>query len=279
MAAMIVGILACGTYYSPWTPYTLKSIYNICDKIVVVNGGYDMKKPDLSVYNVPLEKVSEDIRNIDVDGKIVEITGFTTADVKRGFKLGMQHEGQNRNDWYDMRGLNLTLANEKAVELGAHKILKVDSDQVLFDECKKLRWMNNAMLYQHEVSVDAFHLGTTQPSSPYNDSVFMYDAKPGQFYGGGGGPDISADRTECMLRCIHARRANPPGLTDDERFEHFNGRLWFSLLTNHGGTFEQLDEMAGHHASAALKKDTAGLPPFDPPECIKDRSWLTWRAA
>ncbi|GAH51232.1 unnamed protein product, partial [marine sediment metagenome] len=51
-------IMCTGSYYSPWTPYTIASTYGIGDFMVVVNAGFDLRNPSLDVTNVPLKQVS-----------------------------------------------------------------------------------------------------------------------------------------------------------------------------------------------------------------------------
>jgi len=280
----IAGILSVGSYYSPWVPFTLASIYPICDFIVVVNGGYNPKSPNKDEYNIPLEKVSKDIATLDFEGKIIEVKGFSLEDLEHKVPLMTQAEANKKGlaetgailvwkgNWYDMRGLGLTLANERAVKQGAQMILKIDSDQACYRDVIELRREKiGLILHQYEFLGDLFHLAHPPPSSPWNDSVFTYVAKPGQFYGGGGAPVISTDREPTSnYHCAHLRYANPLFASDEERFEHFYGRLWFAYYTNEGLWGEELKKRAEHGAKELLKRVGKPSDVSAPEVCLTD---------
>jgi hypothetical protein len=122
---------------------------------------------------------------------------------------------------------------------------------------------------QLETRVDTFHLAPQQPSSPYDDSVFFYKCHERQIYGGGGSPDINSYRDSCdKVHCIHARTANPPGLTSVEKFLHFYGRIWFSLATNSGLWGAELEKAAEASAKSWLETKTDQLATIHPPEVV-----------
>jgi len=280
----LAAILTVGTYYSPWTPFTIASIYPICDFIVVVNGGYDLKNPNKNEYNIPLEKVTKNIVSLDNRGKIIEVKDFTIEDIEHKAPLMTQAEASKqgmaetgailvwRGNWFDMRGLGLTLANEIAVKKGASMILKIDSDQVCYKDTIELRTEPRGLiLHQYEFLGDVFHLAEPPPASPWNDSVFTYLAKHGQYYGGGGAPAIFTEREPTSkYHCSHLRYANPPFSSDQEKFEHFFGRLWFAYFTNEGLWGEDLKRRADHGARELLKR--IGKPSDVPPPevCLSD---------
>lgn len=281
----LVGILSVGSYYSPWTPFTLASIYSVCDLIVVVNGGFDLRDPCPDEWNIPLEKVSQDIAYLDIDEKIIEIKDFTFDDLEHKSMLMTQVKAAKKDmakvgetlvwsgDWYDMRGLGITLANETAVKKGANMILKIDSDQVCYRDVIGLRRETKGLiLHQTEFLGDVFHLAEPPPASPWNDSVFTYPVKKGQYYGGGGAPAIFVEREPTSkYHCAHLRYANPLFSTIRERFEHFKGRFIFHLFTNEYGVFcEELFERAEKMARDLLKR--VGKPAeVSPPEvCLED---------
>ncbi|GAH20690.1 unnamed protein product, partial [marine sediment metagenome] len=182
MRDKLTAIVTAGTYYSPWFPYGLASFY-FCDEIVFVNGGYDLSDPREEEYNIPLEQLSRDVSRLDIEGKIVEITGFTMDDLKhRGVLATQKQHPEGR--WYDMRGVGGTLANEVAVERGASRILKFDSDQVGYRSAMKVYEDKRSLtLKQYEFRGDVFHLDVPGPSSPWNDSVFTYSASERDYYG------------------------------------------------------------------------------------------------
>jgi len=259
----LTAILACGTYYSPWTSYALASFY-FCDEIIVVNGGYDIKRPDPDIYNVPLKKVTDDIKKIDVCNKIIEITNFTVDDLERKAKIGLQAKHPD-GDWFDLRGLNITLANEIAVKRGADMILKFDSDQVGYENAINVFGKTEGLIFrQYEFVGDVFHLADPGPDSPFNDSVFTYEAKPGQWYYGGMAPVIySPRRFYNNAWCAHLRHANPLHLSREEKLEHFYGRCWFRYLTNEGLWGKELIEKALSSALHLLELE--GKPSTVPP--------------
>lgn len=277
----LTGILACGTYYSPWTPYTIASIYKLVDELIIVNGGYSISNPNPEVYNVPLKQVTRDIEHLDVDGKVIEVKNFSMQDLEHKAPLITQIEANKRTlaktgdvliwtgNWFDLRGLNLTLANEIAVKRGADMILKIDSDQVCYKDVIGLKSEGRGLtLYQYEFAPDLFHLAEPSPSSPFSDSVFTYEAKKGQWYAGGGAPVIYADREpNPKYHCAHLRYANPPFLSDEEKFQHFRDRSIFHLFTNEYGKFcEELFKRAENGAREGLKRK--GFPSnVSPPEC------------
>jgi len=260
-----VGITSIGTYWSPWFPYSLASFY-FCDEIVVVNGGYNLEKPSLDQYNVPIEEASRTIRELDIAGKIHEIRGWTIDSVKKKATLARQSD-KLEGDWYDVRGLVGTLANETAIDLGAEMILKWDSDQVGYrDAIQVTLYQRGLVLYQYEFEGDLGHLADPGPDDPYNDSVFSYRAGTGQWYYGGMGPVLHADRFPCpSAHCAHLRHANPPDLSEQAKFQHFYGRLWFRYMTNEGLWGEPLKKKAQETALQLLR--TRGKRSFQqPPE-------------
>jgi len=281
----LVGILSIGTYWSPWFPFCIASIYPICDEIIVVNGGFDLKNPCRDEWNIPLERVSREIATLDVDGKIVEVKDFSLEDIEHKAPLITQAEASKqgmaqtgailvwRGDWYDMRGLGLTLANEVAVKKRADIILKIDSDQVCYKDAIGLRKETQGLiLHQYEFLGDVFHLTEPPPASPWNDSVFTYLAKAGQYYGGGGAPCIAPATREPISKyhCAHLRYANPLFSSLEERFQHFFGRLWFAYYTNEGLWGEELDKRASHGATELLKRVGKNSDVSAPDVCLTD---------
>jgi len=233
----------------------------------------DIKNPDPKEYNVPVDRVSKDISELDVAGKIVEVTNYTIDDVKRKARLMTQYEANKLNykePWFDIRGLNATLANQVAVERGATMILYVQSDQPVYRNAIGLKKeVSSVMLYQFEfvgnISVTKFELADPPPHSPYDDSAFTYYAHPECWFYGGCAPVVYGDRFPSAYMCAHLRHANPQGISEKEKFEHFYGRLWFRYYTNEGLNFEEIDKRAREEAKKLLEirgKKT----PFAPPE-------------
>ncbi len=266
--------------FSPWFPYTLASIYNVCDQIVVANNGYDF---DDFPRMKPLEKATECIRHLDVYHKIEELKYVRPGQLAHNYQVGTQRAANGRRmlggegNWYDLRGLNLTAANEKAVKLGADWILKIDSDEVcykdvnLFHDMLRLRWAGTSVFHQLEfagdVGPDSCFLADPPPASPYIDTVQVYPADPDTWYVGAGaitGPPVDRVPTE-SFHCAHLREANPWYLSREEKLEHFYGRVLWRLYTNdYGYLNDEIKAEAWVRAEAMLeraKTPYAGTPP------------------
>lgn len=255
-----IGITTIGTYYSPWFPYTIASIYNHVDEIVVVNGGFDLSSPKRDVFNIPLKKASNDIKHLDVDNKIFELQSPTLEEIRHKAEVTTQFDANRRKKdegWWDVRGVNMTLAQESAVELGAKWILKIDSDQVCYAGVGKIKNIKKGLIfYQNEFIGDVMHLADPGPNSPYNDSVFIYEAKPKGFYHGGGSPAVFADREFTdKIHCAHLRYANPQHLTYEEKYNHFFGRAWWFKFTGEGLWGRILTNMAHFTAINTFNMD------------------------
>lgn len=260
--------MAVGTYYSPWVPYTIASIYNHVDEIIIVNGGFDLNNPSKSEYIVPLKKISDIITKFDIQNKITEISNFSIFDVKHIYTVAREYDklfDKHQQIWYDQRGLNLTLAHETAIKHKADMILKIDSDQVCYADLKGIKEHNEGLIFhQYEFIGNINFLSDPPPDSPFNDSVYTYEAKEEGFFGGGGAPAIQAQRQFCPdFHCAHLRFANPLHLSSSERFAHFYGRKWFAKMTNEGLWGKKLKDIATQSALDLF--DVTGKPTSVPP--------------
>ena len=274
--AKLTGIVPIGTYYVPWFAYCIASFY-FCDEIVVVNGGFDIKNPRKSEYNIPLEQVSKDISRLDVDGKIFEWTGWTLRDLKHLLVFSTEKNHPPTGFWADSRGINLTLALEKAFERGADWVLSFDSDQVAYADCIKFKQkLQSVYFHQIELVGDNYYLPHDPPDNPFDDAVFSFRPAAGDFYGGGGVIALSAllrDRERIGSEDYHAahlRFANPPHLSRRQKFEHFFGRMWFQKYTNDYGEWnEQLVKEATESAENLLNYEGVEKG-FAPEVCLTD---------
>lgn len=269
----LTGIVSIGTYWSPWFAPGLASIY-FCDEIIVVNGGYNLKNPKISEFNIPLEQVSRDISDLDVDGKVYEWKGWTLSDLKHKLVLATEKDHPPTRFWADMRGIGLTLALEKAINRGASWILKFDSDQVCYRNCIRYKEdlekgrVGSVIFKQYEFSRDIYHLYNPPPDSPWNDSIYSFKADPTDFFGGGGAPAITDNRVPSEdYHCAHLRYANPLDLFDSEAYAHYYGRKWFSIHSLEGKWNKALHDRAASSASH-LMSTTGERKPSDvpPPE-------------
>lgn len=259
-------IMCCGSYYSPWFPYTVASTYAVSDFMVVVNAGFDFENPSVDVNDVPLKQVTEDIRNLDIENKIIEVTDVSR--VKHKLPLICQKEANDQKivDWYDLRGRNMTLASEVAYDNGAKMVIRIDTDQVCYKDVMKVKGRKEAMtFYQYEFEGDIYHLGWPGPSSPFNDSVYYYRIFKEDWYVGGLAPVIHHSRKPChVIHCAHLRHANPIELSEEEKYKHFRDRNLFHLWTNFYGVFtDDLLKKADQYARALLTKK--GRPSNVPP--------------
>lgn len=261
------GILCCGSYWSPWTPYTLASIYPIVDKIVVVNAGFNLRNPRVEENDVPLPEVTRVIKELDVKNKIVEVTDVSRLRLKYPVTSQLEANKRGLKLWFDLRGRNMTLASQVAYEEGSQMVLRIDSDQVCYLDALGLRGRSEALtLYQYEFQGDVFHLSEPGPASPFHDSVYYYPISERDWYIGGLAPVIHADRKPCSdMHCAHLRSCNPIGLSGEECYRHFRDRFLFHEWTNHYGEFtEELFQKVDSRAREALKqfgKRSGVLPP------------------
>ena len=278
----VVAIISIGTYYSAWFPYTVASIYNYVDEIVVGNYGFNIYDPKPDVW-IPLDRVSQDINRLDINGKITELKSVDISRLKHPYKVITQKEAneQKINDWYDIRGVSMTHTNEVAVDHGADWIMKIDSDQVCYLDIRRLRRylsvvrVNGLKFHQYEFIGDIGgkdnYFSKPQPNSPYDDPVFVYKANVNQYYGGGGSPALFLDGGDRigtdLIHAGHMRNANPIFITDEEKFMHFFYRVWFRLYTNQYGKFcRELDQHAKKTALDMLKYENKQPAEVQPPE-------------
>jgi hypothetical protein len=259
-------IMCCGSYYSPWTPYTIASVYRIVDFLVITNAGFDLRSPSFHENDIPLREVTRDIERLDVEGKIIEVTDVSR--LKRKLPLMSQRVANELriNQWYDLRGRNMTLASEVAYDEGAKMVLRIDTDQVCYRDALNLRGRPDALiLYQYEFQGDIYHLADPGPSSPFNDSTYYYPISKDDWYVGGLAPVIRENRKECHdMHCAHLRGANPIDLSEEKKYRHFRDRFLFHLWTNEYAEFtDELFKRADREAKEALKR--RGKPSNVPP--------------
>lgn len=228
----IIGITTCGTYPS-WADYTIASFYNNVDKIVVVNGGYDINHPEKGAL-IPLEREHELIKEIDILNKIIEVNP-TQEQIDQIFnttcKLGKDEFG---------RSTNMTLATQIAHNLPTDDknkkryILKADSDQIFYQFTRKqliylihlypsttgFRFAQYADYYH-----DFEHIGSL-PDEFTNDGALFHLSIENQGYCGQGSPGYLKVEQQPIhsIRTSHMRRINP---TDVDPYEYHFKRLWY----------------------------------------------------
>lgn len=270
-------IMGCGTYYSPWTPYTIASTYAITDVMVIVNAGLDVRNPSLDESEIPLDQVTRDISELDVEVKITEVTDL--SGLRRKLPLMSQKIANELKPerWYDLRGRNYTMASEIACELGANMVLRVDTDEVCYRDALGIRGRTDGLvLYQYEFQGDLFHLADPGPESPYNDSIEYYKISERDWYFGGRAPVIHSTMKNCPdMHCAHLRFANPIDASEKEKYRHFRDRAFFSLWTNEFGSFSPELEKRAHEVALDLLKKVGKPTDISPPEaCLLEREFL-----
>lgn len=266
-------IMCTGSYYSPWTPYTIASTYGIGDFIVVVNAGFDLRNPSLEVTDFPLKQVSRDIEELDSEGKIIEVTDISR--LKRKLPVMSQKVANELKleKWYDLRGRNMTLASETAYDEGAKMVVRIDTDQVVYRDALGLRGRTDPLiLYQYEFQGDLYHLSVPGPSDPFNDSVYLYPIHEDDWYVGGLAPVIRADRKPCYdMHSAHLRQCNPIGLSEEECYKHFRDRFLFHEWSNNYAEFtNELFERADQMAREALKRKGRPTDVLPPEVCLME---------
>lgn len=259
-------IMSIGTYYSPWFPYTVASTYGLCDFMVVVNAGFDLKNLDPKEYEVPLEQVSRDIDELDVERKVIEVSDYSRLRHRYPVVTQKMANQLKLARWYDHRGRGITLAGDIAFDEGADMILRMDTDTVCYRDILGLRDRTDTLsIYQHEFCGDLHHLADPGPDSPYNDAPYYYAPHKDDWCIGAGSPMIHAHRTPSPdHHCAHLRWVNPAELSQEAKFQHFRDRAVIRLWTNEFGAFT--DELFSRAEAEAvtiskMKRKPTEIPP------------------
>lgn len=289
----IIGITTCGTYPS-WIDHTIGSFYNHVDKVVVINGGYDIGHPEKGAL-VPLEREHRLIKDIDINNKIVEVIP-TQEQIDTIFKttckLGKDEFG---------RSTNMTLATQFADKLPdsgkVRYILKLDSDQILYP-IKRKQLVDLANLYPSDALrfaqyADYFndfeHISGSLPGEFTNDGALFYKSLKEQGYCGQGSPGYlrSEQRPIYDIKTAHMRRLNPP---DVDPYEYHFKRMWYheygpnsineneyNKVTGKRMTLEQIGDIAHEKAVSHLRQKGVHINdiahnimiPYEPPLICK----------
>lgn len=258
-------IMSIGSYWNPWLPFCLASTYGVGDFIVVVNAGFDLKNLDPKEFEVPLERVSRTISELDVEGKVMEISEFSR--LRHVYPIVTQKMANHLKleRWYDHRGRGITLASEVAFDEGADMVLRVDTDTVFFRDILGIRGRTDTLsIYQYEFCHDVYHMVDPRPG-PYNDAPYFYPPHKDDWCIGAGSPMIHAHRIPCPdYHAAHLRWANPLESSEQEKYEHFRDRAVIRLWTNEFGAFPaELFKRADEEAKTTMKMvgKPTGVPP------------------
>lgn len=273
MTGKLTGIVPTGTYYDLWFPYVIASMYPVCDEIIVVNAGFDLKHPNEKESMVPVEQVSKDIERLDKDGIVKEIVEFENdyeiISKKKALDAGLNYNWWEGTYWCDPRGRNFDVANKIAKELGATWTLLMASDMVLYDDVVGLRNDPQPLvLYAYEfigvVGRSApnkiYHSADKTETQPFRpgDAPALYPSKELLKFGGcacGLRPlcHTVLEPTE-KYHVTHLRGAVPVDSTEEEWLERFYEKWAFLDWCNHFGEFsDAVFERARHTAQSTVK--------------------------
>jgi len=221
----IIGVTTCGAYES-WTQWTIASIYNIVDEIIVINGGIDVNDPD-GPDNIPLTREVRQLKDIDIEQKITQIKPHWDK-VKFAKKESCEAG----------RGRNISLAFQYAYAAGADWIYKLDSDQLVDnitrEELNDLSEAGNRLGisgYRFAEYADFFRVYDRAQALPDNftdDGSLFFKANKQAWATGQGSPVHYSDQREIHdLRTFHMRRIHPPDL--NEYIYHYK-RFYYHLF-------------------------------------------------
>lgn len=230
----IIGISTVGTYWSH-IDATIASMYHLCDKIIVANGGYDINNPDRG-DNIPVERDKDLIKDVDIYNKVQQIKP-TWKGVKN-IQKGRSEAGRDRN---------MSLVVQAAYKLGADIVLKIDADEIignnveradleyLYKQSSKSGYNKVKVGYRFgmwELWGDFYHYqqlpswasedNKHYPSS--NDAPQFYKPNIDDWYIGGSPVVKTAIIPYQKLLSYHVRSVPP---TDVDPFEYFYRRYWY----------------------------------------------------
>ena len=221
----IIGVTCCGAYES-WLKWTVASIYNMVDEIIVINGGIDINDPD-GPDNIPLAREIRQLKDIDVEQKITQIK--PSWDKVKFAKKETCEAG---------RGRNISLAFQYAYAAGADWIYKLDSDQIVhnitrenLDDLSESGDRLGITGYRFAEYADFFRRYDRAQALPDNftdDGSLFFKANKQAWATGQGSPVHYSDQREIHdLRTFHMRRINPPDLNEYiYHYKRFYYHLW-----------------------------------------------------
>jgi hypothetical protein len=231
---MKITAISCIGTYPTHIDHTIASLYHLVDEVVIINGGYDVddiNKGD----NLPLERDTKLLREIDIDHKIRIFS--PTWEAAKHAKRGSEEAG---------RGRNLSLAVQTAYRLGADWVLKTDAD-ILFDHTVTkemlLRLIENSDNgrigyrfgmwelygdYSHYQGLPTWAPEDDQNYPSSNDAPQFYKVSDQDWYVGGGAPVVQAHIIPCQtVNCFHVRSCPP---IDCSPYEYFYKRFWYHSI-------------------------------------------------
>jgi hypothetical protein len=241
----VVSTMCTGTYYSPWFPYALASVYNRSDEIIVVNAGHDLKNFKRDVWYIPTQRVTDEIKYLDVNGKIKEIKELSLVDIPFNYPIMTQLEMNNVKDIhnFDVRGIVMTLATRAAYRSGADWVHKIDHDQVMYNDWDKYEG-GSYMAYQYEFGYMIQNPTYVTDSEPFNDGTFTYKPYEEDWYQGSGSPALKPGMPDNnrvkspKFHCAHFRYCQPLICSNEEWIELLYNYLLWRDYNNYVGVFD-----------------------------------------
>jgi len=261
----ITSILCTGTYYSPWFPYAIASIYKKSDKIIVVNAGHYLYNFNRGVWNIPLTRASDEIKFLDVNGKVLEIKNAlfdnSFTNLPRKYPVLTQVEMRTAKDIYnyDVRGIVMSIATRAAFLSNADWVHKIDHDQVMYNDWNKYNG-GSYMSYQYEFGNRVEDLTFVDMSEPFNDGTFTYKPYEEDWYQGSGSPALKSGGENERLKqekfhSAHLRYCKPLICNDEEWRQHLYEFLLWRDYNNYVGVFnENLKKRVNDSIDKTLKE-------------------------
>jgi len=283
----------CGTY-SSWLAWTVASVYNIVDHVVILNGGYDTDHPETGHTHV-LRRELEQLKAIDINHKIVQ----HKPNMENLRKTGLYTDGKDEL----ARSGNMTLAYQYALataeaagyDLDKVWILKLDSDQIAHDDFSRelliklatntrgftgFRFGQFADYYRSFDRVQSLcHWCANEEGNMTNDGSLFFKAHNRARAGGQGSPDIGQEVPINAAHTFHMRRIHPP---DVPEYDYHFKRFWYhcfgpnqimELQENKDGrilSYDEISEIAHNQTKSMLQSRGKAVHEFVDDEGIPD---------
>jgi hypothetical protein len=209
----------CGTYPT-WLKWTVASIYNIVDKVIIANGGYDPYNPEAG-DDLPLKRELQQLKEIDIDTKIIQLKPRWNY-VDGIIKKGRDETGRSRNMTHAMRA---------CYEDGADWILKLDSDQIAHTDMTREELellVNNGHTGYTFAQYAEFHREWNEimalPGKWTDDGALFFKAHLTAHAGTQGSPGIGEEFPIYDIHTFNMRSICPE---DVDEYEYHFKRFWY----------------------------------------------------
>jgi len=272
----IVASTCVGTFTSPWLEYTIASIYNVVDEIIVVNGGYDLKNP--SIDNKKLERESKVIKEIDINGKITEVRGDWNL-VKYA-----------KPETETIAARNMSIGIQIAYYRNPDATLEIKCDQVFYPTVKRIHQLdlNQHSGYQFWEYTNfiggLYSVPKEQKHKGCDDGARLFKPCETDYYNGQGQPMIRAEQF-CVdfIQTGHMRMVYPDKYSKEEKLEFAYERAWAHLMCQNSInehpinqregrklTLDEIEKMAREQARSIVEAKGIPLHLVDDPRSPKE---------